>query len=295
MQLLRGWKATAERRAQEKLESPFEPTEPPRIEVSRVGGLLTESAGLPDLKQLCEMMPEEFRVPAEIKLLDHGHGAFGQRYVVLAAGINEGWNFGIGLFTAGEFGWELVANIRLESQKAWVPEAFYVPGQPGALAVTHVHGWGTGVFRRSTTWYRIARGEPLPLLSYPYRFYVQGWGMWFGRELNAHHRQIPKSLTQGELLSIDFEMAYSTTGSALPGPTEHLFTVLDKLDLEWNEMASAFVPHTSADDPTRIEEMWLDGQKEFVVKHLDRLKQIAETCSPNQREIIQTELLGKHS
>jgi hypothetical protein len=290
--LLRSWKASAERQAQENLESPFKPPKPPRIEIARLGGAITKSAVFPDVKELCTMMPEEFKAASEIKLLDHGHGAFGQHYAVLAAGINHGWDFGVGLFTAGEFGWELVANIRLENQRAWVPEAFYVPGQPGALAVTHVHAWGTGVFRRSTTWYRIARGEPLPLLSYPYRFYIYGFGMRFGRELSAHHQQIPKGLTQGELLSIDFEVAYSTPNEP---QFEHLFTLSDTLNLEWNETANAFVPHTSADDPARIEDMWMDDQKRFVAKHYGRLKEIAKTCSPTQREVIQVELLGKNA
>jgi len=119
--------------------------------------------------------------------------------------------------------------------------------------------------------------------------------MWFRRELSARPREVPKCLIGGELLRIDFEMVYSIPNNALPNGDEPLFTLIDTLNLEWNETGNVFIPHTSADNPARIEEIWTDGAKEFVAKNIDRLRAIAQTGTPSQREVIQAELLGKHT
>jgi hypothetical protein len=211
----------------------------------------------------------------------------GQQYAVIGAGTNHGWDWTIGLFTAGEFGWEPVASIRLESQKAWTPEAVYVPGTPGALVVTHVHGWGTGVFRRSTSWYRIAKGDPSPLLSYPHDFYVVGWGMGFDRRLTSAALRMPLHLTQGAPLDLQFDVNYTMEGVGACGDSDtNLFSLTETLSLEWNDAAGVFGPRTSSDDFARIEEFWAEGTERFVERNAQRLRHLAQHGTPGQRSFI---------
>ena len=86
-------------------------------------------------------------------------------------------------FCESELGWEVIARTTLVGQKGHIPVAKYVSGRPGALVLTHVDGYGTGVFRKSTTWYRISKGQAVPMLSYPVDFYVVGADTPFDRKL----------------------------------------------------------------------------------------------------------------
>ena len=145
-----------------------------------------------------------------------------------------------------------------------------MPGTPGALVLTHVHGWGTGVFRRSTSWYRIAKGEPSPLLSYPHDFYVVGWGMAFGRRLTSAALRMPVHLTQGAPLELRFDVNYTMEGvGACDESDTNLFSLTETLSLEWNDSASVFVPRTSSDDFARIEEIWGEGTEQFVERNAE--------------------------
>jgi hypothetical protein len=292
--LLRHWKQIAELRTLQQLgrQSPFDRTDAPALEIPSSGSCrltapLTEPLSAESIRRLCALLPREARDVEQVELLGSGRGAMDQRYAIIGAGINHGWDWTIGLFTAGEFGWELVASIRLDNQKAWVPEAVYVPGTPGALVVTHVHGWGTGMFRRSTSWYRIVKGEPSPLLSYPHDFYVVGWGMAFGRRLKSAALHMPLHLTNGAPLELRFDVDYTMEDSGACEESEkNLFSLTETLSLEWNDTASVFVPRTPSDDFARIEEIWVEGTERFVEHNSERLRHLGQHGTPRQRSFV---------
>jgi hypothetical protein len=293
--LLRHWKKIAEDRATQELgrQSPFDRSGAPFLEIapSELGisaALLPEPLSSGAIRQFLSLFPEESRSAEQVELLGSGGGAMGQRYGIIGAGTNHGWDWSVGLFTGGEFGWERVANIHLEDQKAWTPEAVYIPGTPGALVLTHVHGYGTGVFRRSTSWYRIAKGEPSPFLSHPHEFYVVGWGMPFGRMLTSRAEIMPAELTDGARLQLRFDVTYTMEGEgAVEGPEGELLTYSEMLSLEWNDAAGLFVPRTTADDFARIEEIWGEGTEGFSKRNAEPLRQLAQQGTPSQRRFIQ--------
>lgn len=191
--MLLRWKEAAESNAQERIgrQSPFDKRLAPEIEVTKDEAYPTSAqpspTGVPNerlLEELKTLLPADLRA-AEIKLLSRGRGSFGQPYAILAIGTNFGWDWKVVFFCGGEFGWEVIAETSFVGQHGWIPTAAYVAGSPGALVLTHLSGYGSGVFRQSTSWYRIAKREPLPLLSFPASFFVVGWGMPFGRKLTS--------------------------------------------------------------------------------------------------------------
>jgi hypothetical protein len=246
------------------------------------------------LDHLLSLVPADVEISGRPRLLAGGQGALGQPYAIVGLGSQHDWNWTIILCTAGEFGWDLVARISLKSQKGYVPEVVYVPGTPGALAVTHVDGWGTGVFRRSTSWHRIARGEPVPLLSYPYYFYVAGWGMPFDRELTSKLLRIPQALTQGAPLDLQFDATYRI-GSMVADDGSPLFSITERLSLEWSESANIFVPRTATDDFARIDEIWSEGTESFIRRNSGRLQELARTGTEEQRSFIKEHLSGNRA
>ena len=298
--LLRHWKEVAEQRALSEMgrQSPFDRTSAPALEMPPAG-LSQMSVSLrhpltPEtLRQLPALLSPEDR-DGEIQLLASGRGAMEQQYAILGTGADSGWTWTIALFTGGEFGWEPVANLHLESQKGLVPEAAYVSGTPGALVITHVSGYGTGVFRRSTSWYRIAKGEPSPLLSYPDDFYVMGWGMPFGRELKSTTLRIPSHLAQGAPLDLRFDVSYTMLDPEV-GEGEQLerelFAISEPLSLEWNDVMGVFVPRTPSDDFAKVEEIWTEGTDQFVERNTEILHHLAQHGTPTQKSFIQTRLL----
>jgi hypothetical protein len=172
-----------------------------------------------------------------------------------------------------------------------VPEVLYVSGVPGALALTHVDGYGTGVFRRSTSWYRIAKGEPIPLLSYPQSFYVVGWGMPFDRYLTSRLLSAPTMLESGARLELEFTARYTMTGEYPAESAEStLFSAFHRLSMEWNDSAQIFVPHTASDDFSIIDQIWAEGTDGFIRRNKERLAHLALFGTEGQQHFIQEQL-----
>jgi hypothetical protein len=298
--VLREWKRLAEANAREQLgkRSPFDRTDAPTFEILPTKSVRSPSSTIffsPSaslIQEIIDGFPDFFRGAEQTEVLSSGLGALGHRYAILGLGANHGWDWSILFFTAGEFGWELVARTSLESQKAYIPEALYVLGVPGALALTHLAGWGTGVLRRSTSWYRIARNEPVPLFSYPHNFYVVGWGMPFKRELTSTLLKIPIELTEGALLDLRFQIEYSIVNESTEdiGDTD-LFSTVEVLSLEWSEKAQTFLPHTTKDDFAKIENLWNEDTAMFVKRNKSRLQELAEIGTERQRRFIKEHLL----
>jgi hypothetical protein len=297
-QVLRHWKQSAEAYALEQIgnRSPFDRATAPKLEVlSTISGqslspvaLLPSAAAL--VQEIRDRFPDSFHEIEQIELLSSGLGVLGHPYAILGLGSNYGWEWSVLFFVRGEFGWEMVARTYLDSQKGHPPKVRYVPGTPGALALTHVNGWGTGVFRRSTSWYRIARGEPIPLLSYPYYFHVVGWGMPFTRKLTSTLLNIPVELTQGALLEIRFQIEYGVLDQSTDFD---LFSTVETLSLEWSEKAQTFVPRTADDDFAKIDDFWNQGTEEFVTHNGTRLQELVRVGTDRQRRFIKENLLRR--
>ena len=163
----------------------------------------------------------------------------------------------------------------------------------GSLAVTHVHGWGSGLFRRSTSWYRIAKGEPVPMLSYPYSFYVAGWGMPFDRKLTSKILSAPLILRTGMSLDLEFDVEYTIGAQFVRDSCSSvLFSLSEELSLEWSDTANTFVPRTPEDDFARIEELWREGTDGFIRRNTVLLQNLARCGTEQQRHFIREHLAG---
>lgn len=292
--LLRNWKRIAEQRAMQELgeRSPFDRTWAPVLEISPPSGArwtaaVPEPLSADAIEHLSALLLQKNCDGKQIELLASGRGYMDQRYAVIGLGENHGWDWSIGLLTGGEFGWEVIAKIQMESQKGCIPEALYIPGTPGALVITHVDGWGTGVFRRSTSWYRIVKVGTSPLLSYPHNFYIIGWGMPFGRRLTAKPLQLPCRLVNGAPLKLRFDINYTMENEATADEREKdLFSLSQTISVEWNDAASMFAPRTPSDDFASIEEIWREGTEAFGTRNAQVLKHLAQTGTAKQRRFI---------
>ena len=297
--LLRHWKVTAEANALDNIgrRSPFDREEAPHFVVCsslNEAQVSSTSVVFPSdvIQSIRHSLPQHFYGTEQVKLLSHGVGRLGHPYTILGLGSNFDKDWKVLLFAEGESGWDLIADTTLESQKGYVPEVRYIPGTPGALVLTHVVTWGTGVLRRTTSWYRIAQGQLVPLLSYPHYFHVAGWGMPFSRILTSKPLEIPATLSPGALLKLEFEIKY---GMFDPKNTDNgddkLFTIIETLSLEWNEEAQNFAPKTGADDFAQIEDFWNQSTKQFIERNRSYLQQLAHVGTDRQREFITERLL----
>jgi hypothetical protein len=107
------------------------------------------------IENIRRLFPEYFREAERTQLLSHSAGRLGHPYIILGLSSSSDRDWKILFFVEEELGWNLAAETILENQKGYVPEVRYVPGTPGALVLTHVAGYGTGIPRRTTSWYRV--------------------------------------------------------------------------------------------------------------------------------------------
>lgn len=297
--MLRRWKELAETNAREGIgrQSPFDRSSASELNVLKCYG--AEGVATPSIEQSEEKQIEELRSfltskqdKREVVLLDSGHLSSGNLYAILGIGQNLGCEWEIGIACAGDFGWEVIAQIGLSGQKGFRPNAIYVLGFPGALVLTHVAGYGTGVFRQSMSWYRISRGRALPLLSYPVRFYVVGWQIPFDRQLTSRVLSMPSSLQSGARLELEFATEYTigeSSGDEAAGA--HLFSTKQRISLEWNDEAGVFVPCTANDDLGQIDETWNESTDGFVSRNFATIQRLAADGTSQQRQFVQKHLL----
>jgi hypothetical protein len=289
------WKEMAEAHALAHIgrQAPFAPVEVAKVRVWENELALPMSAAIPVLSKaemledLKRALPAGARKDGQIELLYRGTGAAGQPCAVVALGDSCGSEWDVIFFCAGELGWEVVARTYLAGQKGYVPVAHYVPGAPGALVLTHVAGYGTGVFRRSTSWYRIARGEPIPLLTYATDFYVVDWGMPFNRELKTTVQSMPERLQTGAALKLHVRIEY-TTSCTFEICAESIPLFIRELDLTliWDEAAGKFIPQTAQDDPAIVEELWSEGRDGWVKHNAEQLQGLKQNGTSQQREFV---------
>jgi hypothetical protein len=131
------------------------------------------------------------------------------------------------------------------------------------------------------------------MLSYPHSFYVAGWGMPFDRKLTSKLLTAPPILRTGMSLDLEFDIEYKTgTQLVREGPGSVLFSLAEKLSLEWSDTANTFVPRTPEDDFTRIEELWREGTDGFVRRNAVLLRNLARCGTERQRRFIREHLAG---
>jgi len=176
-------------------------------------------------------------------------------------------------------------------QKMYEPIVKFVPGKHlGVLAVEHLAGYGSGVFRRAMTVYRAGAEGLVPLFSFPVRAYVIGW-VSFQRHISGDVTAIPRTLTPGARFEVRFTVNYSADPS---WSSQHdieqdvpLFSHSANLVLEWHEDARLFVP--SRESSTRVsdvESFFDDGLDEFVEHHEDELIGLVRNNNPLQRRWV---------
>ncbi len=292
--LLRHWKATAEANALDNIgrRSPFDREEAPQLVVySSLNDAQVSSTSVifPSdvIQSIRRSFPQHFYGAERVKLLSHGVGPSGHSYAILGLSSNFEMDWKVLLFAEGEVGWDLIADTSLESQRGYVPEVRYIPGAPGALVLTHVVMRGTGVLRRTTSWYRIAQGQLVPLLSYPHYFHIAGWGMPFSRTLTSQPLAIPATVSPGALLKLEFEIKYGMFDpKRADDGDDELFTVVETLSLEWNEEAQKFAHKTGADDFAQIEDLWNQGTEQFIERNRSYLQRLAHVGTDRQRQFI---------
>lgn len=298
VELLRHWKTTAEANALQNVgqRSPFDRQQAPQLVVhasfnSEIASSSSVVFPAEVIERIRGLFPQHFSETERVHLLSQGIGRLGRKYAVLGLSSNHAWKWKVLFFAEEEFSWNLVANTELDGQKGYIPEVIYVPGEPGALVLTHVVLSGTGVFRRTTSWYRIREGELIPLLSYPHYFHVAGWGMPFSRVLSVKSIEFPTSLSQGALLHLRFEIKYSILDSKATNVDNELFTLIEDLALEWCEELQVFAPRKGTDNFARIEDLWSDGTEQFANRNRSALERLLQTGTNRQREFIREHLI----
>jgi hypothetical protein len=299
--ILRNWRKSAERYADNQLGQKwaFNGLKGPNLvecpaEYWRDEGVCSNTPPIIEgwKDHLLAITTSEFPSADEIAIIAEGQGASCQSYSVVAVGHNYGWDWEVLFYTLGELGWEVTARIQLTGQKGCCPEATYVLGKPGSLALTHVVTYGTGAFMRSTTWYRLARGNLKPFLSVPCYFYINGWGMPFTREVYCKILDYPKFLRMGEVLSFSYRASYQMLEEeSCEIESCNLLSLEGILSLEWNEEIGIFVPVTELDDVTIIEDLWNDGTAEFVNRNREYIEFLAASGTERQKKFVRQYLL----
>jgi len=208
-----------------------------------------------------------------------------ESYLIFVIGDEYGWTFEVLLFTCRETIWQLLANVPLSSQKAHEPIVRYISGhKASALVIEHLAGYGTGVYRKAITWYRVRRNEVVPLLTYPVYAYVIGWGQAFQRQISGSEIACPDFMTEGASLKIGLRVDYKADPSRERYHEVDLFSVSTNLALSWNEQGGQFVPtgecSLSFDD---VEGLFAEDSSGFIARNVDHLISLAKHGNSLQR------------
>lgn len=217
-----------------------------------------------------------------------------ESYITLLVGDDYGWTFEVLLFTCRETVWRLVAQVPLTSQKAHEPIVRYISGhRAGALVIEHLAGYGTGVYRKAITWYRVRPDEVVPLLSYPVYAYVVGWGQAFQRHISGKEITCPAFLTEGARLHIALRVDYKSDPSREQYQEVDLFSISKNLVLSWDEEGGLFLPtdeySLSFDE---AEGLFAEGSSGFLARNVDHLISLARHGNGLQRSWVR-EFLGE--
>jgi len=164
--------------------------------------------------------------------------------------------------------------------------------------VEHVSSYGTGLFRRDVTLYRVGAEGLVPVVTYPTSAYVVGWIPSFRRHIRAETTKRPYSVAHGSKMEVRFVVEYGPDpmwlarqglGSDNYSP---LFTHGAILTLEWHERLRTFIPAKSSS--ARLDEVdgyFDDGIDQFVKRYVDKLAQLLVDGESFQRRWVRN-ILG---
>ena len=299
VETLKQWKSTAEQHAESRLGQPspfdssFAPTfSVPRRAVSDNPPLGRRLIAGPSRGELLNLIAVTENNIDKVSILAEGEGGSGQLLTIVATSTNHEWDWRVSLYAAGELGWELIAYTDLHGQKGWSPEAFYVPGKPGALAITHVDTYGTAVFRRVTTWYRLTRGAVRPFLAIPRYFYIVGFGLPFSRHLKCELLATPQLLRHGQTLSLGYSVSYNFEDTELCDLAGHTLLVESgTFSLVWDEDAETFTPDSFGVGPEMLNRIWSEDVASFMDRNKTRINDLLSFGNTYQKAFIRDKLL----
>ena len=232
-----------------------------------------------------ELFPNDLPEDAEFHTLAEGINGIGLPFLVVGAGTEHNWKWRVLYVVRSEYGWSQQAVIELESQKRRVPQVHYIPGLPGAIFQDHVAGWGTGVFRKVCSVYRISPAVAEAVLQFPTYFHVVGWGMPFDRHLRMTTIQRPSTLVAGATLKLVFEVDYDISATHEQSESK-LLQYSYSFTLEWDEGTNQFAPATSADDLSILDAVWNEDLNKFVQRCRADLLALAETGTNEQKAFV---------
>lgn len=231
----------------------------------------------PDISEVATLTGSEGRNPQT-----------NESYLTFVIGNGPGWAFDIFLFTHTETGWKLLTKVLLSSQKGHEPAVRYIGGQnASALVIEHLAGYGTGIFRKAITWYRVRHNEIIPLLAYPVDAYVVGWGQAFQRHISGREIACPAGMIEGTRLEIALRVDYKADPSHEEYHEVDLFSRSVNLVLRWDEEGAQFVPtgeHSLSSDD--LEGLFTQDTNGFLASNADQLIELAKNGSSLQKRWI---------
>lgn len=216
----------------------------------------------------------------------------GKPYCVVSIGGHSDWSWDVLFLTQSEGKWLQLGRIPLPGQKSYKPIVTYVPGEnAGALAIEHVAGYGTGVFQKAATWYRVEPEGLIPLFTYPVWAYVIGWGLPFQRHITGHTSGIPYVIETGSRLDINLKAEYSADPTWAKRHEVDvdipLFSYAIRLILDWDAEARVFVPsRESTATFDQVEGLFNDDTGAFLRRYLEEIIRLVDKGGKLQRDWV---------
>ena len=211
---------------------------------------------------------------------------------LVSIGGSYNWSWDVLFLTLTGDKWLQLGRISLPRQKGHEPIATYVPGDNfGALSIEHVACYGTGVFLKAVTWYRVGPEGLIPLFMYPVNANVVGWGLPFQRHITGHTSGIPAFLEKGSRIDVSLRADYSADPTWL---FRHqidveipLFSYDIRLALDWDSEARVFVPsRESTATFDQVEGLFNDDTDAFLRRYHDQIICIVKKGGELEREWV---------
>lgn len=216
----------------------------------------------------------------------------GRSYCTVLIGSASSWVWDVLLLRNRGGKWRRIGRIPLPGQKGYTPVLKYISGKTtSVLTVEYVAGYGSGVFRKITTWYRIGPEGLVPILSFPIQAYVVGWGMPFQRHIKGDVLEAPHFLEGGSRLEISLSAEYSADPSWLYNHQISedlpLFSFVAKLILEWDEDARIFLPSKGSTATfEQAEGLFNDDSNSFLSRFEDEIIDLIKNRGTLVREWV---------
>jgi hypothetical protein len=166
-----------------------------------------------DALRKMDALSNQIQDVGDVEILQ-GPNLGGKPFVILLVGNKNGWSYSVLAFAFLSGEWHLQAQIIIESQKGHLPVVSFLGGSTyEAFSVEYIAMYGTGVFLKNSSWYRVSTSSISPLITYPVEGYVAGWGMSFQRHIQSRTVK-PSTLSSGAKLEVVLSVSYQTEGAS---------------------------------------------------------------------------------